>query len=482
MSSSKFANLEGVDFESPDIYETHSPSPTRKTRNLKKSYRGRASDSSSEDSDDDDFDERDHGARSVRKGAKKVGGQEGHVGSSNPEIVGAALDPEEASRKFQQATNLDSRNVDFSSAIHKRKKRPQYYPPATFETTTYELGSGTGYRTSGERPVDKFRRLRFEMEELEKELKEGSSSRGIEGEKTGKEEEASSGLMQQLLALRGNLTILEDQEVHTDASSSSVSSSWERETRRLLEKLSVQGGGAAVEVAKEGEAKEVLRRSAGGDASMVAAWDRRLSGLEDLIGVKDAMSDETKALPRPLLPALARIEHLLTLLTHPRHLDGISRRIKVLVSELERLHEARRKLNINQTITNGDAAAAAAAAAAAGTSSSQSFIPFETMQKLETVLPMMSKMEPLLPVVPALLARLHSLAALHSSSNSFVENMNQMEASIKRSQTNDDELKVMLSNLESSFSENQKRVESNLQLVEERMENILQRVSNLQRG
>lgn len=187
---------------------------------------------------------------------------------------------------------------------------------------------------------------------------------------------------------------------------------------------------------------------------------------------------QTKSLPRPLLPSLVRIEHLLTLLTHPRHLDGISRRIKVLVSELERLHEARRKLNTMGTqqaqVTNGDASAIPSS------SSSQAIIPYETMQKLETVMPLLSKLEPMIPVVPALLARLHSLNALHTSSNTFVEDMNILEASMNRSQASNSELRVMLTNLEASLSENQKTVTSNLQVVEDRMENISQRVKKLQ--
>lgn len=189
---------------------------------------------------------------------------------------------------------------------------------------------------------------------------------------------------------------------------------------------------------------------------------------------------QNNTLPRPLLPSIARIEHLLTLLTHPRHLDGISRRIKILVSELERLHEARRKLaNTGGTLqplqiegkgTNGDASP----------SSQGILVPIETMQKLDTVLPTLSKLEPLIPLVPALLARLHSLTTLHASSSSFVEDMNSLEASMKRSNDSTSELKDMLKNLEFSFVENQSRIEANLKVVEARMENITQRVEKLQ--
>lgn len=97
------------DFTSPDVYETHSPSPTTRTRKLGQSNRGHASTSSEEDSDEEENKNLDE--RSGRKSAKKVGGQNEAQGSSNPDIVGTALNPEEAAKRFQDATGVDSRNV-----------------------------------------------------------------------------------------------------------------------------------------------------------------------------------------------------------------------------------------------------------------------------------------------------------------------------------------------------------------------------------
>lgn len=99
------------DFTSPDVYETHSPSPTRRTRKVGQTNRGHASTSSEEDSDEEANRDLDLVERSGRRGAKKVGGQNDAQGSSNPDIVGTALDPEEAAKRFQAATGIDSRNV-----------------------------------------------------------------------------------------------------------------------------------------------------------------------------------------------------------------------------------------------------------------------------------------------------------------------------------------------------------------------------------
>lgn len=99
------------DLESPDVYETHSPSPTRRSRNLNRSNRVDTSQSSEEDSDEDGIEDSDMGAKSGRRGTKKVGGQKGAEGINNPDIVASALNPEEASKRFQKASGVDSRRV-----------------------------------------------------------------------------------------------------------------------------------------------------------------------------------------------------------------------------------------------------------------------------------------------------------------------------------------------------------------------------------
>jgi hypothetical protein len=93
------------------VYETHSPSPTSRTRKLGRSNRGRASTSSDEDSDEDEDGRSDTGEKSGRRGTKKVGGQQGLQGSDNSDIVSTALNPEEAAKRFQGASGVDGRSV-----------------------------------------------------------------------------------------------------------------------------------------------------------------------------------------------------------------------------------------------------------------------------------------------------------------------------------------------------------------------------------
>ncbi|CCO36862.1 dynactin 2 [Rhizoctonia solani AG-1 IB] len=68
----------------------------------------------------------------------------------------------------------------------------------------------------------------------------------------------------------------------------------------------------------------------------VVDMDRRIAQLEKLIGASGTSLDESSPLPQPLLPHLTRISTLLTLLAQPRHIDSISRRLKLLLTDLER--------------------------------------------------------------------------------------------------------------------------------------------------
>lgn len=185
---------------------------------------------------------------------------------------------------------------------------------------------------------------------------------------------------------------------------------------------------------------------------------------------------QSKTLPRPLLPSIARIEHLLTLLTQPRHLDAISRRIKVLVSELERVHEARRKLATASGDTNG--AGSGAAEGGSGGAKNVAMAP-ETLKRLDGVLPLLSKIEPMLPVVPALLARLQTLSTLHAGSASFAHEVEALTGLARASRTQNDELATMLANVERSVGDNQSRIEGNFSVIEERIEALMKRVEGM---
>ncbi len=73
--------------------------------------------------------------------------------------------------------------------------------------------------------------------------------------------------------------------------------------------------------------------------------DERVGQLEKLVGSSTTALDELSPLPPPLVPLITRLNAQLTLLTQPRHIDSISRRLKLLLSDLDRTaaHSHRRQ-------------------------------------------------------------------------------------------------------------------------------------------
>lgn len=499
MSSSKFAGLEGIDFDSPDVYETNSPSPRGKAKGLTSdpTYGSSDSDSASDEGQDG---EKDGNRRNRKVGQSYKLAEE--IEKNKGDIIKTHLNVEEAAKRFRDANGVESKGVDFSSSIHKRKKKAEYYPrtAATFESTTYSLGSGTGYKVQqgdgqseltwyqvGEKepPLDRFRRLRFELEELEKEVQGATVADSHSKNESMQAEQGDilHDLLPQLKTLRQQLVGLNESAAIGQNDQQSDSIKLQAEARKLLQQLNLSSAKSievkmGTENRQEGAEAEVSTSS---EMVKLSDLDHRLAGLESLIGIQDALQSEAHALPRPILPSLARIEHLLTLLTQPRHLDGISRRIKVLVSELERVHETRKKLMMSEG--EGDEFRAEGIESGKGEGESQgsksTSIATETMKKLDTVLPILSRVDSMLPIVPTLLSRLQSLSSLHASSASFAHDVEALQGIMKSSNMQSQELKQMLGNLQSSLGENEQRTKDNLAIVEERIESITKRMDSL---
>ncbi|KAF8750850.1 Dynamitin [Rhizoctonia solani] len=112
-------------------------------------------------------------------------------------------------------------------------------------------------------------------------------------------------------------------------------------------------------------------------------YGQRIAQLEKLIGASGTSLDESSPLPQPLLPHLTRISNLLTLLAQPRHIDSISRRLKLLLTDLERY-------------------------SASGTPSGPGA---PLPPALAELAPLLQRLAPHITTIPAVLARLRTLGA-----------------------------------------------------------------------
>jgi nuclear migration protein JNM1 len=171
-------------------------------------------------------------------------------------------------------------------------------------------------------------------------------------------------------------------------------------------------------------------------------------------------------MPTPLLPLLTRLNTQLTVLAQPRHLDNISRRLKLLLSDLDRLAAANQQQRRS--------------AAAEGDSSSTTTAPAVLPASLqEQLAPALARLVPALPQIPHILARLRTLSTLHTSAAQFGSTLSALEEAQRQSREALDALTQAVEGVEGSLAENGRVVKGNVTGLEERIEALTQRLDAL---
>ena len=159
---------------------------------------------------------------------------------------------------------------------------------------------------------------------------------------------------------------------------------------------------------------------------------------------------------------LTKLNTQLTLLTQPRHLDSISRRLKLLISDLDRL-------NASQTAKEGNRRGQQTQAVPAPTSS-----PLQ-----EQLLPLLARLAPHLPHLPHLLTRMRTLSGLHAAAADVQGILNGLEAEQLRTRGRLDLLQTAVEGVEKSLAENAEVVRSNVTGVEDHIESLTKRLDAL---
>ncbi|KAL1921275.1 uncharacterized protein VTP21DRAFT_10991 [Calcarisporiella thermophila] len=155
---------------------------------------------------------------------------------------------------------------------------------------------------------------------------------------------------------------------------------------------------AAKEGRDEGDGKEP---SEAVPSSALVDLDSRVATLERLMGSTSGQFGELPPLANSnLVATVDKLEHQLTLLTQPRHLEGMSRRVKLLTNDLERLSDLLEK----DVPPPGQYTK-------------------ETEERILKIFGLLEHIDPLMPLTPALLARLQSLQHLHIETATFAESV-----------------------------------------------------------
>lgn len=426
MSTTKYAGLPDID-TAPDIYETEDVFPS--------SY-----DTKGDSSEDES------GAPS-RSNAR---GKNGEPPTKEELDSSSLMATDEASKRFKRA--------------EKRQHRPriQYtYPPSPTDS-----GRNSPIPATPALPLSqRLRRLEAELAAVEMELQDPSNpllqkdkdvdpgelvKRMVNAKRRlDKISKAKEGRGKLVNALLGEVEPAEDEEEATEQKQESVDESEEKDV--------------VTTAPSKGEVKDITE------------MDRRVGELEKIIGSSSATLDELSPLPPPLLPLLTKLNTQLTLLTQPRHIDSISRRLKLLLSDLDRVSAANSQQNSSQrrqTSSHGH------------TGSQPSTLPASanpTVSVLqEQLTPILTRLAPLLPHIPHILTRLRTLSSLHTSAAAFQSTLEGLEEEQKRGRAALQDLRRALDGVEKSLEDNETLVKNNVKGLEERVEDIGRRVDELQ--
>ncbi|WVN85524.1 uncharacterized protein L203_100671 [Cryptococcus depauperatus CBS 7841] len=392
-----------------------------------------------------------------------------------PEIL---LKPSDISPEDDSVTKMPTSEYIDGNALPSRRKVEQVFARGTkrSESSTlsfrprlprlshYDINSSDSedeFVSNKETPAARLRRLKAELAEVEAEIGTSASTQQssqpdlvLNKRKSVLPPKQSVDVVKELAIVRERLEQLDFVDLPQNQPEDH-----RMEWKQRLEMLSDAEH-------NEDNSKSIDSKSRGGPSLKLGDIDKRLATLEHTLGpVSDI--DQTS----PLVPTLNRHAHLLTLLTQPRHLDAISRRVKLLLVDLDRAAAASRR-NV------GTAAGTQGGQGEKGTGVNLSQAEYSQLQSVFAVFP---RLDPLLPILPPLLARLQSLSALHAEASEIASTLQQLQLRDKKSHEEIKELKVIVESVQKGLDESIEGIKKNWEGLEGRMKSLEERLGNVKK-
>ncbi|BEJ18186.1 hypothetical protein CspHIS471_0704630 [Cutaneotrichosporon sp. HIS471] len=176
--------------------------------------------------------------------------------------------------------------------------------------------------------------------------------------------------------------------------------------------------------------------------------DKRLAVLERAVGVADTDADSSQV---SLSDTLARLDHFMNLLTQPRHLDSVARRVKLLLADLDRAAASRRP-----------------GAPASPVPGVATLSPTD-LERLQSLFALFPRLDPLLPVIPPLLTRLRSLSTLHAESIAIADDLRELQSSDRAVAEEERELRAIVSGVRKGMADASASISQNWESVQARL-------------
>jgi nuclear migration protein JNM1 len=200
-----------------------------------------------------------------------------------------------------------------------------------------------------------------------------------------------------------------------------------------------------------------------------ADFDRRLVMLEKALGIKSSSTTEagTNGLPRAILPTLDSMEKQILTLSQAStsSLDAISRRVRALASEQEKLNDSKEK--------------AKALREELGKHGQSPSDESEQDSKINALYGILPTIENLTPMLPTLLDRLRSLRAIHADAATASQTLERIEAQQIEMTEELKQWREGLEKMEGSMKEGDATMKGNVKVMEGWAKDLEERMSRL---
>ncbi|KAL6906855.1 Dynamitin domain-containing protein [Trichoderma evansii] len=201
-----------------------------------------------------------------------------------------------------------------------------------------------------------------------------------------------------------------------------------------------------------------------------ADFDRRLLVLERSLGISSSFMPEAGegGLPRAILPTLDSLEKQVSALSQAStaNLDTISRRVRALASEQDKLNESREKAKALREELGKHAGSS----------------PVDTSEqeaKVNALYAILPTIENLTPILPPLLDRLRSLRAIHADAATASQTLDQIEKQQAEMATEIKQWKEGIEKLENTVTKSDEVMKQNAEVMETWVKNLEQRLETL---
>ncbi|KAG0246877.1 Dynamitin-domain-containing protein [Mortierella sp. GBAus27b] len=380
----------------------------------------------------------------------------------------SAVSVKDAAARFKDCV-VDNSSADFSDRLNKRKKAMYrtFVRRPNLETPDYEVLPRDVVLQ--ETPVQKLRRLIFEVQELGQE----AESHGKEGADLLEEGVSHKDLLAHVKSLEEDLANI-DQTMKKGTDAGTLSGDGlikQTDTgKRLLKQLqAIKNASASSTEATAGDApapKPVTGVEGDGKtvtyelyyspenarlhtAAKTAELAERIAIIEKAVGSTSMQSGAS------LMATVEKLEQQVTVLVEPRKLEHLARRLKAMITDLERVQELQSKES-----------------AAAGIST-------ETETKINSLFELVDKIDPLVSLAPVLVTRLKGLKNLHAEAAIFSDSIKMISSEQSKITEELKGLDTVSTKLQESLTENDTAIQKNIEVIDKRITDLIERVQRL---